>query len=185
MIDSEKITCSKPILGFAAFSGTGKTTLLLKLIPELKQRGLRIAVIKHAHHNFDMDTPGKDSYELRKAGATPMLICSSRRTVITIENEIEAEPELNRLLSHIAEDSVDIILVEGFKKWPFDKIELHREATGNALMYPDDDNIIAIAHDRNKQNLLSDTKLPQLDINDTQGIADFIMQYQQNSIIRN
>ena len=181
MTDLEKITYAKPVLGFAAFSGTGKTTLLLKLIPEFRQRGLRIAVIKHAHHNFDMDTPGKDSYEIRKAGAVPMLICSSRRTVITIENEIEAEPELDQLLKHIPADSVDIILVEGFKKWPFDKIELHREATGKPLMYPEDANIIAIAHDRNKKNLLSDTKLPQLDINDINGIADFVIQHSINN----
>lgn len=171
----EKISYDKPLLGFAAFSGTGKTTLLLKLIPELKQRGLRIAVIKHAHHNFDMDTPGKDSYELRKAGAVPMLICSSNRTVITIENETEADPTLQQMLMHIPADSVDMILVEGFKKWPFDKIELHRESTGKPLMYPDDNNIIAIAHDDKKP--LKAPGLPQLDINDVNAIADFVIQY--------
>ncbi|RDH84885.1 MAG: molybdopterin-guanine dinucleotide biosynthesis protein B [endosymbiont of Galathealinum brachiosum] len=173
----EKISYEKPLLGFAAFSGTGKTTLLLKLIPELKQRGLRIAVIKHAHHNFDMDTPGKDSYELRKAGAVPMLICSSKRTVITIENETEADPTLQQMLTHIPADSIDMILVEGFKKWPFDKIELHRESTGKPLMYPDDDKIIAIAHD--DKTPLKDTNLPQLDINNVNAIADFVIQYHQ------
>ncbi len=173
----EKITYRKALLGFAAYSGTGKTTLLLKLIPELKQRGLRVAVIKHAHHNFDMDTPGKDSYELRKAGAAPMLICSSVRTVITIENEIEAEPTLQQILTHIPADSVDIILVEGFKKWPFNKIELHREATGKPLMYPDDTNIIAVAH--NNDNPLIDTGLPQLDIDNVNEIADFVIRYQK------
>lgn len=175
---SNKIIYPKPLLGFAAFSGTGKTTLLLKLIPALKQRGLRIAVIKHAHHNFDMDTPGKDSYELRQAGAVPMLICSSHRTVITIENEIEKEPELQTILSHIPADSVDMILVEGFKKWPFSKIELHREATGKPLMYPDDENIIAIAHD--SSNAVKHTNLPQLDINNTQAIADFVIQFSKS-----
>jgi len=173
--NTHKIIYEKPLLGFAAFSGTGKTTLLLKLIPELKQRGLRIAVIKHAHHNFDMDTPGKDSYELRKAGALPMLICSSRRTVITLENEIETEPQLQQILTHIAADSVDMILVEGFKKWPFDKIELHRESTGKALMHPDDGNIIAIAHDNKAP--LTNTNLPQLNINNINAIADFVIQY--------
>lgn len=174
----DKITYAKPLLGFAAYSGTGKTTLLLKLIPELKSRGLRIAVIKHAHHNFDMDTPGKDSYELRKAGAVPMLICSSVRTVITIENAVETDPELQQILTHIPAESVDMILVEGFKKWPFNKIELHRAATGKPLMYPDDENIIAIAHDNEKS--LNDTALPQLDINNIKAIADFVVQYSQN-----
>lgn len=169
-----KIHYAKPLLGFAAYSGTGKTTLLLKLIPELKKRGLRIAVIKHAHHNFDMDTPGKDSYELRKAGAVPMLICSSQRTVITIENEMPADPELQDILQHIPAGSVDMILVEGFKKWPFDKIELHREATGKPVMYPEDKNIMAIAHDN--ASPLSDTDLPQLNINDINAIADFVIQ---------
>jgi len=175
--NADKISYEKPLLGFAAYSGTGKTTLLLKLIPELKQRGLRIAVIKHAHHNFDMDTPGKDSYELRNAGAVPMLICSSKRTVITIDNEIEKDPQLQEILSHITADSVDMILVEGFKKWPFSKIELHRDTTGKPLMYPDDENIIAIAHDSNVP--LKDTHLPQLDINNIKAIADFVVQFSQ------
>jgi len=174
---TEKIQYAKPLLGFAAYSGTGKTTLLLKLIPELKQRGLRIAVIKHAHHNFDMDTPGKDSYELRKAGAVPMLICSSNRTVITIENEIETEPTLQEILKHIPADSVDMILVEGFKKWPFTKIELHRDVTGKPLMFTEDKNIIAIAHDNAMP--LNNTNLPQLDINNIKAIADFVIQFSQ------
>jgi len=175
--NANKMSYEKPLLGFAAYSGTGKTTLLLKLIPELKQRGLRIAVIKHAHHNFDMDTPGKDSYELRKAGAVPMLICSSKRTVITIDNEIEKDPQLQEILTHIPADSVDMILVEGFKKWPFSKIELHRETTDKPLMYPDDENIIAIAHDSDTP--LKDTNLPQLDINNIKAIADFVIQFSQ------
>jgi len=177
-ITDDKISYEKPLLGFAAYSGTGKTTLLLKLIPELKHRGLRIAVIKHAHHNFDMDTPGKDSYELRKAGAVPMLICSSNRTVITIENEVEEDPQLQEILSHIPADSVDMILVEGFKKWPFSKIELHRESTGKPKMYPDDENIIAIAHDNDAP--LANTHLPQLDINNIKAIADFVVQFSQS-----
>lgn len=178
-INNTNISYHKPLLGFAAYSGTGKTTLLVKLIPELKKRGLRIAVIKHAHHNFDVDKPGKDSYELRKAGAAPMLISSSRRTVIMIDNEIETEPELQNLLSHIPADSVDMVLVEGFKQWPFVKIELHREATGKPLMYNEDNNIIAIAHDRGTDNLLSDTNLPQLDLNNIDEIADFVLQFQK------
>jgi len=179
MPNNQTITFDKPLLGFAAFSGTGKTTLLRKLIPELKRRGLRIAVVKHAHHNFDVDKPGKDSYELRKAGASPMLISSSRRTVIMIDNEIEEEPDLQQLLSHIPIEMIDMVLVEGFKQWPFAKIELHREETGKPLMYADDSNVIAIAHDRPANNPLKDTRIPQLDINNVESIADFVIQFKQ------
>ncbi len=166
----------KPILGFAAFSGTGKTTLLVKLLPVLKQRGLRIAIVKHAHHNFDVDTPGKDSYELRKSGASPMLICSSRRTAIMIENEQEQEPDLQDVLSHIKPDSIDLVLVEGFKLWSFPKIELHRPAVGKPLLFPNDDNMIAIAHDG---SLAIKPDIPVLDINNTQQIAEFVIQFIQ------
>ncbi len=166
----------KPILGFAAFSGTGKTTLLVKLLPVLKQRGLRIAIVKHAHHNFDVDTPGKDSYELRKSGASPMLICSSRRTAIMIENEQEQEPDLQDVLSHINPDSIDLVLVEGFKLWSFPKIELHRPAVGKPLLFPNDDNMIAIAHDG---SLAIKPDIPVLDINNTQQIAEFVFQFIQ------
>ncbi len=166
----------KPILGFAAFSGTGKTTLLVKLLPVLKQRGLRIAIVKHAHHNFDVDTPGKDSYELRKSGASPMLICSSRRTAIMIENEQEQEPDLQDVLSHINPDSIDLVLVEGFKLWSFPKIELHRPAVGKPLLFPNDDNMIAIAHDG---SLAIKPDIPVLDINNTQQIAEFVIQFIQ------
>lgn len=181
-MNTDIIHYEKPVLGFAAYSGTGKTTLLCKLIPALKQRGLRIAVIKHAHHNFDMDTPGKDSYVLREAGALPMIISSSYRTVITLENEIEKEPELNQLLQHIPLDSIDMVLVEGFKKWPFKKIELHRAiikgvATTKDFLYLHDEHIIAIAHDSVQP--LTETTLPQLNINDVNGIADFIIQNKQ------
>lgn len=181
MSSNDRIRYSKPLLGFAAFSGTGKTTLLKQLIPELRARGLRIAVVKHAHHNFDVDKPGKDSYELRKAGAAPMLIASSRRTVIMIDNEHEHEPELQQLLEHIPAESVDMVLVEGFKQWPFAKIELHREATGKPLMYSEDRNIIAIAHDHASDAPFDDTDLPQLDINNVQAIADFVIQFKQQS----
>lgn len=168
------ISYAKPLLGFAAFSGTGKTTLLLKLIPLLKARDVRVAVIKHAHHNFDIDTPGKDSYELRKAGAIPMLISSCHRTAIMIENEQEKEPELAELLNHIKPEQVDLVLVEGFKQWPFPKIELHRPSTGKPLLFPDDKNIIAIAHD---EDLNVQTDISILNINDSQQIADFILQF--------
>ena len=168
------ITYKKPILGFAAFSGTGKTSLLLKLLPVLKENNLRIAVIKHAHHKFDVDKPGKDSYELRKAGATPMLISSSRRIAIMIDKEEESEPDLEDLLSYINPEKVDLVLVEGFKQWPFPKIELHRPVTGKPLLFSDDKNIIAIAHDG---KLDRTANIPVMDINNTRQIAEFIVQF--------
>ena len=166
----------KPIIGFAAFSGTGKTTLLLQLIPMLKQKGLRIAVIKHAHHKFDVDKPGKDSYEMRKAGASPMLISSSRRIAIMIEKEEEIEPDLQDLLSYINPEKVDLVLVEGFKQWPFPKIELHRPDVGKPLLFPDDKNIIAIAHNG---KLDTQPKIPVMDIDNTEQIADFVLNLTQ------
>lgn len=168
------ISYKKPLLGFAAFSGTGKTTLLLKLLPLLKAKNLRVAVIKHAHHKFDVDKPGKDSYELRKAGATPMLISSSRRIAIMIDKEEEKEPDLEDLLTYINPEKVDLVLVEGFKQWPFPKIELHRQSTGKPLLFPEDNNIIAIAHD---EIIKSKPDIPALDINNPEQIAEFILQF--------
>jgi len=166
----------KPVIGFAAFSGTGKTTLLVKILPMLRAKGLRVAMIKHAHHDFDVDTPGKDSYELRQSGATPMLICSSRRTAIMIEHEQQEEPDLQDILSHIQPDTTDLVLVEGFKHWDYPKIELHRPALGKPLLFPNDKNIIAIAHDG---NLDKTADIPIMDINKPQQIAEFILQLTQ------
>lgn len=168
------LSFAKPVIGFAAWSGTGKTTLLVQLLPLLKQHGLRVAVIKHAHHAFDIDQPGKDSYELRKAGASPMVISSSHRTAILIEKPEESEPDLQDLLNRIAVDDIDLVLVEGFKQWAFPKIELYRAAVGKPLLYPDDVHIIAIAHDCKLQHKPS---IPELDINNPPQIADFILQY--------
>lgn len=167
-----EISFPKPMLGFAAFSGTGKTTLLVQLLPILRKQGLRIAMIKHAHHKFDVDKPGKDSYELRKAGASPMLISSSRRIAIMIDKEEEQEPDLQDLLTYINPDKVDLVLVEGFKQWPFPKIELHRPETGKPLLFPDDSNIIAIAHN---DEINTTPEIPVLDIDKPEQIADFIL----------
>ncbi len=164
----------RPVLGFAAYSGTGKTTLLVQILPLLKKAGLRVAMIKHAHHKFDVDTPGKDSYELRKAGATPMLIGSSRRIALMIDKEQESEPDLQELLDYIDADTIDLVLVEGFKQWPIPKIELHRPVLGKALIFPENDHIIAIAHDAGPD---MNTRLPALDINDPEQITDFILDY--------
>ena len=159
-----------PVLGFAAFSGTGKTTLLEKLIPRLNEAGLRIGMIKHAHHNFDVDKPGKDSYRLRKAGARQMLIASSKRQALMTENQFEQEPRLDELLPRLNMDAIDLVLVEGFKHVSFAKIELRREELGKPLLYPDDPDVIAIASDQPDD----EGPLPALDINDIEAITTFI-----------
>ena len=165
----------KPMLGFAAFSGTGKTTLLEKLIPQLVEHGIRIAMVKHAHHAFDIDKPGKDSHRLRKAGARQMLIASDQRMALMTENPTPQEPRLDKLITRLDLDAVDLILVEGFKHVPFPKIELHREALGKTLLHPDDPAIIAIACD----HPIDAGSLPSLDINDTAAIATFILGWLQ------
>ncbi|MEF1291430.1 bifunctional molybdopterin-guanine dinucleotide biosynthesis adaptor protein MobB/molybdopterin molybdotransferase MoeA, partial [Vibrio sp. M260118] len=161
-----------PILGFAAYSGTGKTTLLEALMPKLTESGLRVGMLKHAHHNFDVDKEGKDSYRLRKAGASQMLISSRNRFALMTETP-KAETEFTYLLSRFDCDKLDIVLVEGCKNIAFPKIELHREEVGKPWLYNNDDNIIAIAADRP----VSDTELPQMDINDLDAIAEFVIQY--------
>ena len=165
------MTYPKPVLGFAAFSGTGKTTLLEKLIPQLAEQGIRVSMVKHAHHEFDIDKPGKDSYRLRKAGAQQMLIASSRRQALMTENATPQEPRLDELITRLDLEHIDLVLVEGFKQVPFPKIELHRKALGKTLLYPDDPDIIAVASD----HLTDCGDLPALDINDTAAIAAFIV----------
>lgn len=165
--------CSLPVLGFAAFSGTGKTTLLEKLIPLLVDAGIRIAMVKHAHHDFDVDQPGKDSFRLRKAGAEQMLISSSRRHALMTETA-DGEYSLNQLLSRLDQNRADLVLVEGFKHERLPKIELHRDALGKPWLFPDDSNIVAVASDA-----LPDTALPRLDINDTGAIRDFIVRWME------
>lgn len=124
-----------PLLGFAAWSGTGKTTLLEQLIPLLVDRGLRIGVLKHAHHDFDIDQPGKDSYRLRKAGAQQMMVASRRRHARIIETEL-AEADFRQLLASFDQTELDLLLVEGFKHEHFPKIELHRAEIGKPLLFP-------------------------------------------------
>lgn len=164
---------AKPVLGFAAFSGTGKTTLLKQLIPLLAERGIRIGVIKHAHHSFDIDKPGKDSFELRKAGARQMLVASSRRWALVTEAESTDEPQLDDLIGRVDLESVDLVLVEGFKHVPFTRIELHRPSLGHPLLYPDDSNIIAVATD----TPIDTGTLPLLDLNDVHAITGFVLEW--------
>ncbi|HCZ9304949.1 TPA: bifunctional molybdopterin-guanine dinucleotide biosynthesis adaptor protein MobB/molybdopterin molybdotransferase MoeA [Vibrio alginolyticus] len=171
-----KYTLNIPILGFAAYSGTGKTTLLEALLPKLTEAGLRIGMLKHAHHNFDVDKPGKDSYRLRKAGASQMLIASRNRFALMTETP-EAEAEFEYLLTRFDEDMLDVVLVEGCKNIAFPKIELHREEVGKPWLYPNDENIIAIASD----TAGLDSELPQMNINDLDAIAQFVLQYVQEA----
>ncbi len=164
-----------PLLGFVAFSGTGKTTLLKQLIPLLKQQKLKIGLIKHAHHRFDIDIPGKDSYELRKAGADQVLVASQQRWAMITETPVQKDdPALSDMLAHLDQSELDLVLVEGFKHVAFPKLELHRPALGHPLLFPHDADILAIATDAPLQQK---TALPVLDINRPETIADFIRQH--------
>jgi molybdopterin-guanine dinucleotide biosynthesis protein B len=162
-----------PLLGFAALSGTGKTTLLKLLIPLLRKEGLRIGLIKHAHHAFEVDTPGKDSFELRQAGASPVMLCSSRRRVIMTDHSVSRDPSLDEELFHLNQTELDLLLVEGFKHEVFPKLELHRPSLGHPLLYPGDRQIMAIATDA---ELVPAPPIPSLDLNQPQAVADFILQ---------
>lgn len=160
-----------PMLGFSAFSGTGKTTLLTKLLPELNKRRLRVAVIKHAHHNFDIDKPGKDSYVIREAGAQQMLIASSKMMALMEKHNSDNDPILSALLPRLDMAKLDLILVEGFKHEAIPKIELHRPSLGKPLLFRDDPHIMAIASD---ETLTDTAQLDTLDINDISAMADYI-----------
>ena len=161
-----------PVLGFAAYSGTGKTTLMLKLLPLLRARGHRIGVVKHAHHSFEIDYPGKDSYALRKSGARQLVISSRFRWALVCEHEDDdTEPTLDELVSKLDCDELDLILVEGFKGAAIPKIELHRLLLGHPLLYPQDAAVVAIAHDG---SLPEPAPIPELDLNAVDSIADFI-----------
>jgi molybdenum cofactor guanylyltransferase/molybdopterin-guanine dinucleotide biosynthesis protein MobB len=174
---STHIASDSPILGIAAFSGTGKTTLLKQLLPTLKQRGIHVAVVKHAHHQFDIDKPGKDSYELRESGANPMVIASSKMMAYMQKwSQTDADPSLPALLATIDPQSVQLILVEGFKHEPIPKLELHRPSLGHPLLFPDDQHIVAIATD---DALDRETVIPQLNMNDVNAVADFVEHYTQ------
>jgi len=161
-----------PVIGFAAFSGTGKTTPLEQLLPILTHSGVRIGMIKHAHHQFDIDTPGKDSYRLRKAGATQTLIASSQRWALITENPVEDTPQLADLIPHLDQKHLDLILVEGFKQAHIPKIELHRPSLGHPLLFPADSDIVAIASDAPFD---IETDLPRLNLNQPEEIANFIL----------
>ena len=158
--------------GFAGWSGSGKTTLIEKLIPLLVQRGLRVSLIKHAHHTFDVDVPGKDSYRHRQAGAAEVLVTSSRRWVLMHELRGAPEPSFEDQIKHLA--PCDLLIVEGFKFAPIPKLEVWRAETGEGMLHPNDPHIVAVASD-----VKFETRLPLLDLNDAQAIADFIVGHQK------
>ncbi|NIC29054.1 molybdopterin-guanine dinucleotide biosynthesis protein MobB [Serratia plymuthica] len=160
-----------PLLGIAAYSGTGKTTLLKQLIPLLRQREIRVGLIKHTHHDMDVDTPGKDSYELRKAGADQTLVASDRRWALMTETPEQLPLDLHYLASRFDRDKVDVILVEGFKHESVSKIILYREDIGRPLEDMLDKFVIAVASDRPV------TGVQFLDINQPEVIAEFIAEW--------
>lgn len=158
------------IMGLAGWSGSGKTTLMVRLLPELIQRGYSVSTIKHAHHNFDIDRPGKDSYEHRRAGATEVMISSENRWALMHELLDQNDKSISELTTHMS--SVDILLVEGFKWESHQKIEVYRPSVGKPLLASDDPNIVAVASDEVLKGL--DVAVLQLD--DIVGIADFIVE---------
>ena len=156
------------VIGLAGWSGAGKTTLLTRVIPRLVGRGLAVSTVKHAHHGFDVDHPGKDSYAHRVAGATEVLVSSSVRFALMHELRGEREYELAQLLGKLA--PVDLVIVEGFKREPHPKLEVYRAAVGKPLLQPEDPAIVAIASD----TPLPQAKLPVVDLDDIERVADML-----------
>jgi molybdopterin-guanine dinucleotide biosynthesis adapter protein len=159
---------SMRVIGLAGWSGSGKTTLITKVIPVLVGRGLTVATIKHAHHEFDIDRPGKDSWQHREAGASEVVVASSRRWALIHELRNEAEPPLGELLAKLS--PVDLVIIEGFKRHGHPKLETYRAAIGKPLMHPQDDCIVAIASDQP----LPQAPLPVLSLDDIEGIANML-----------
>jgi molybdopterin-guanine dinucleotide biosynthesis protein B len=159
------------LFGLAGWSGSGKTTLTAKLLPELIARGITVSTMKHAHHNFDIDQPGKDSYVHRMAGASEVLVASSNRWALMHEHRGAPEPTAAELIAHMT--PVDLLLIEGFKREPHDKLEVYRAVNGKPLLHPEDKYIVAVASDVP----LPDCRLPQLPIDDVPAIAEFIIRH--------
>jgi molybdopterin-guanine dinucleotide biosynthesis adapter protein len=159
------------IIGLAGWSGAGKTTLIAKLIPAIIARGLKVSTVKHAHHGFDVDHPGKDSFTHRAAGATEVLVASSIRYALLHELRNEPEPDFAGLLAKMSR--VDLVLVEGFKREPHPKIEVHRVVNGKPLIYPEDPYIMAIATD----TPLDDVPLPWVLLDDVPAIVDLLLEH--------
>jgi molybdopterin-guanine dinucleotide biosynthesis protein B len=158
------------MFGFAGWSGSGKTTLIEQLIPRLVARGLKVSLVKHAHHSFDIDRPGKDSWRHRQAGCSEVMIGSGVRWALMHELRGAPEPPLAELVSRMS--PCDLLLVEGFKRYDMPKLEVYRAANDKPLLHPGDTQIVAIAADAPL-----DTRLPQLDLNDPDAIAAFVLDY--------
>ena len=158
------------IFGFAGWSGSGKTTLIEQILPRLAARGLRVSILKHAHHSFDVDQPGKDSYRLRRAGGAEVMVSSERRWVLMHELRGAPEPTLDELIGRMS--PCDLLLVEGWKRYPQPKMEVYREANGKPPLHPEDDRIVAIAADRAFR-----TGLPQFGLGDFDAVTEYILQY--------
>jgi molybdopterin-guanine dinucleotide biosynthesis protein B len=156
------------IIGLAGWSGSGKTTLITRVIPVLVRRGLTVATIKHAHHEFDIDRPGKDSWLHREAGASEVAVVSSRRWALIHELRGEPEPPLAEILAKLS--PVDLVIVEGFKRHKLPKLEVYRAGLGKPLLYPDDDCIVAIATDAP----LPQAPLPVLMLDDVESVANVL-----------
>lgn len=159
------------VIGLAGWSGAGKTTLLVKLIPLLVARGLAVSTIKHAHHAFDVDTPGKDSYEHRQAGAREVLVASAARFALMHELRGAPEPDLAALLAKLS--PCDLVLIEGFKRDAHPKIEVHRAANGKPFLFPDDPAIVALASDAEPQS----NALPCVQLDDVEAMAGLVMEH--------
>jgi molybdopterin-guanine dinucleotide biosynthesis adapter protein len=158
------------VFGFAGWSGSGKTTLIEQLVPRFVHAGLTVSLVKHAHHSFDLDQPGKDSYRHRAAGCTEVIITSEKRWAIMHELRGAAEPGLDEQIKRIS--PCDLLLVEGYKRYPMPKLEIYREANGKPLLHPDDVHIVALASD-----VPVATALPRFDLKDYDRIATFILKY--------
>src|SRR5271157_4607403 len=156
------------IIGLAGWSGSGKTTLLAKIIPRLVARGLTVSTVKHAHHGFDVDQPGKDSHTHRMAGATEVLVSSAKRWALVHELRVAAEPSLAQLLGKLA--PVDLVIVEGFKHGSHPKLEVHRAGAGKAPLHPDDPYIVAVASDAPLA-----ARVPVVALDDVEAIADLVL----------
>ena len=157
-------------LGIAGYSGSGKTTLIEKVIPLLVAEGLRVSLVKHAHHEFDVDQPGKDSYRHRHAGCVEVLVSSSKRWALMHELRGAAEPSLQEQVKLLS--PCDLVIVEGYKSEAIPKVEVHRRAAHAPLLYPQDPNVVAIATDE-----LLETSLPQIDLDDAGAVARFIVRF--------
>ena len=163
------------VMGIIGWSGSGKTSLMVALLPILRAQGLRVSTMKHAHHRFDLDRPGKDSFQHREAGASEVLLVSSSRWVLMHESRDEPEPPIEALIERMT--PVDLLLIEGFKTHPHPKLEIHRESEGKPLLCLEDPGVVAVASDSSLLGLA----IPCLDLNDPRAIAAFILDWTEEA----